>query len=263
MAEHKEVVLKAIASAQAELETAVSELHKIPSFDASAVTFAAHAVNNYLTVASGTIELILMRLADHEDPLVRLGLESTQHALGLMGRIVGQLTKSSAAGGGVLRREEFDLVTLAQRACSYHQPAAERKSIRLTVTAGIDVPPAFGDRVMAAAVLENLLTNAIKYSPPGKNILVEVRSDKDGVVCSVQDEGPGLSRDDQARLFQRGARLTPKPTGGEVSIGYGLAVAKELIDQLGGKIWCRSTLGHGAEFSFRLPAFEEPADGNR
>ena len=76
---------------------------------------------------SGTLYPLLMRLADHEDPLVRLGLESTQHALGLMGRIVGQLTKSSAAGGGVLRREEFDLVTLAQRACSYHQPAAERK----------------------------------------------------------------------------------------------------------------------------------------
>ena len=68
MAEPKDLVMSAIASAQAELEGAMSELHKIPSFDGSAVTFAAHAVNNYLTVTSGVLELVLMRLADHEDP---------------------------------------------------------------------------------------------------------------------------------------------------------------------------------------------------
>jgi signal transduction histidine kinase len=257
MAEPKELVTAAIVKAQAELEGAMSELRKIPSFDACSVTFAAHALNNYLTVTSGTLELVLMRLSDREDPQLRIWLECAEHALNLMARIVGQLTSSTATGPGSLRRESFDLPTLVQRACSYYQSAADKKSIRLVVGAGIDVPPAWGDRVLVAAVLDNLLSNAIKYSPPGKQVLVEVRADKDGVVCSVQDEGPGLSRDDQAKLFQRGARLTPKPTAGEGSIGYGLAVAKELVEQLGGKIWCRSTLGHGADFSFRLPAHKE------
>jgi signal transduction histidine kinase len=253
MAEPKELVMSAIANAQAELVTAMSEIHKIPAFDACSVTFAAHALNNYLTVTAGTLELVLLRLTERDDPQIRIWLECAEHALNLMARIVGQLTQSVAADNVSPRREAFDLPTLAQRACSYYQASADKKSIRLAVGAGAGVPPAWGDRVMVAAVLDNLLSNAIKYSPPGKQVLIEVRGDKDGVVCSVQDQGPGLSRDDQAKLFQRGARLTPRPTAGEGSIGYGLAVAKELVEQLGGKIWCRSTLGQGADFSFRLP----------
>ena len=78
-----------------------------------------------------------------------------------------------------------------------------------------------------------------------------------GPCVGVRDEGPGLSQEDQAKLFQRGARLTPRPTGDESCTGYGLAVAKELIGNLGGKIWCESVLGQGACFSFRLPAYQE------
>ena len=73
----------------------------------------------------------------------------------------------------------------------------------------------------------------------------------------VQDQGPGLSQDDQAMLSQRGTQLTPKPTGNESSTGYGLAVAKELIEKLGGEIWCESQLGQGSCFAFRLPTHQE------
>jgi signal transduction histidine kinase len=109
-------------------------------------------------------------------------------------------------------------------------------------------------------VLDNLVTNAIKYSPPGKRIWLRVTREPGAVVCSIQDEGPGLSPEDQARLFQRGVRLSAVPTGGESSTGYGLAVADELITRLGGTIWCDSILGHGACFSFRLPV-DRPAEG--
>jgi two-component system sensor histidine kinase/response regulator len=104
--------------------------------------------------------------------------------------------------------------------------------------------------------LDNLLSNAIKYSPPGKRIWIQVRQDRDSVVCSVQDEGPGLSQEEQARLFQRGVRLSPVPTAGEPSTGYGLAVAKELSERLHGEIWCVSTPGQGACFLVRLPAYQ-------
>jgi signal transduction histidine kinase len=73
----------------------------------------------------------------------------------------------------------------------------------------------------------------------------------------VTDEGPGLSREDQAKLFQRGVRLSPVPTGGEASNGYGLSMAKELTNKMGGEIWCESQFGRGAKFSFRLPVFKE------
>jgi two-component system sensor histidine kinase/response regulator len=111
--------------------------------------------------------------------------------------------------------------------------------------------------VAVAAVLDNLLSNAVKYSFPGKKIWVQLRGEMTTVVCSVRDEGPGLSREDQAKLFQRGIPLSSVATGGESSSGYGLAVAKELIDKLDGDLWCESTLGAGACFSFRLPTYQE------
>ena len=73
------------------------------------------------------------------------------------------------------------------------------------------------------------------------------------LVCTVQDEGPGLSPEEQGKLFQRGVRLSPAPTGGEPSNGYGLAVAKELVEKLEGEIWCESQQGKSASFNFRLP----------
>jgi two-component system sensor histidine kinase/response regulator len=180
-----------------------------------------------------------------------------------MARIVSQLMNTAAPTSTLVRLEQFDLPTLVQRACNYYQRVARQKAVRLIAGSTVDVPPVWADRVHVAAVLDNLLSNAVKYSLPSKQIWVQMRGDKDWAVCSVQDEGPGLSQDDQAKLFQRGVRLTPTPTGGESSTGYGLAVAKELIEALGGTIWCRSVLGQGSCFSFRLPAYQEQAHDTR
>src|SRR5262249_42535541 len=117
--------------------------------------------------------------------------------------------------------------------------------------------PAFvrADRIALAAVLDNLLGNAAKYSPAGKRIDVCVSTEPDGVVCTVTDHGAGLTAEDQARLFQRGVRLSSTPTGGETTTGFGLYISKRLIERMGGSIWCESAPGQGCKFSFRLPAF--------
>jgi signal transduction histidine kinase len=258
VAEPKDLVVSAITRAQADLAEALSELEKIPTLDPGSVAFAAHALNNYLTVTGGTIELILMHLADHSDPQLRTWLEGVQHATNLMARTVTQLMSVSAATETNLRFEKVDLPLLVQRMSNYYQRVADRKTISLIVEFTTDVPPVWTDRVAAAAVLDNLLSNAVKYSQPGKRIWVNVRGEEGWAVCSVRDEGPGLSLEDQARLFQKGNLLTPRPTGGEPSTGYGLAVAKELIEKLGGQILCESVLGQGSCFLFRLPAYKEP-----
>jgi signal transduction histidine kinase len=255
------MVASAIARAQAELAEAMSELEKMPAVDPGSVAFVAHALNNYLTVTGGTVDLIIMHLGDAVDSQLRVWLEGVRHATDLMTRTASQLVNASVPDADQLRLETFDLSQLARRVCAYYQVAADRKTIRIIATADEGVPPVRTDRVVVAAVLDNLVSNAIKYSPPGAQVSVRVRSDAGGVVCDVRDQGPGLSPADQARLFQRGARLTPKPTGGEGSAGYGLAVARELIERLGGTIWCESALGQGSCFSFRLPAHKEPAPG--
>ena len=175
---------------------------------------------------------------------VRNGLEGLRHAAGLMIHTVNQLMNTSAQSNPRLIHDNVNFALLVERACQYYQGIAARKRIGI-VFSSTEVPNAWTDRVAVAAVLDNLLSNAVKYSLPGTRIRVTVRHESAGLACRVQDEGPGISREDQAKLFQRGVRLSALPTGGEPSTGYGLSVAKELVDNLGGKIWCESELGKG------------------
>jgi signal transduction histidine kinase len=257
MSEAKEHVASAIARAQEELEEALAKLETIPAFDAGSVAFAAHALNNYLTVSGVAIQLIIKRLADYPDPQVKKWLEGLQQASHLMERTVHQLMFTSEPMETKFRFEGVDMPTLVQRACDYYQELADQKKIRVSAVSAADVSAVWTDRVAIAAVLDNLLSNAVKFSPPDKQIWVHVRGGEGWVECRVEDEGPGLSQVDQAMLFKKGTQLTPKPTGGETSTGYGLAVAKELIEQLGGEIWCESQLGQGSCFAFRLSTSSE------
>lgn len=261
MAEPKERVAAAIARAQGDLVAALAELEKFPVFDTSSVAFTAHALNNYLTITAGTVELILDRLKDNPDAELRVWLEGVQHATDLMDHTLSQLMSASVTTETKLRFEKVDLPPMVQRICNYYQRIANRKTIRVNADTMVDVPTVWTDRVAFGSVLDNLLSNAVKYSQPGKQVWVRVWGEQGWVVCEVRDEGPGLSQADQARLFQRGTRLTPTPTGGEGSTGYGLAVAKELIEKLGGELGCESVLGQGCRFFIRLPMYRKPMPG--
>lgn len=255
----KEKVSASIQEAQAQLDRALEELEHLPAFDGGSIAFAAHALHNYLTVISGTVQLISRSLEGHPDPDVHRWLQGLLRTTDVMTHTVNQLMGTAAEGGPAPARDRIDLQLLVRRVASYYERLAARKQIRITVGADESLPPAMGDRLAIAATLDNLLSNAVKFSDPGKRISLGVHARSGRVICSVKDEGPGLSAEDQAKLFQRGARLTPRPTGGEPSTGYGLAVAKELIEKQGGRIWCESRLGHGSQFSFELPMFPETA----
>jgi signal transduction histidine kinase len=253
----KEQITANILRAQSELEQALSGLEKMPAFDPGEIAYSAHTLNNYLFVTGCTAELLLLSLADHPDPQIRNWLESLGHVTNLMRHTVRHLTTSSETKDAELRFLKWDSVQLVRRACNFYKRIADRKNIPIVFESAKDIPPVWTDPVAAAAVLDNLLSNAVKYSFPGRQIWVQMRGELKRVVCSIRDEGPGLSHEDQAKLFQRGIQLSSVPTGGEPSSGYGLAVAKELIDKLGGDLWCESTLGDGACFSFRLPVHQE------
>ena len=261
MPEPKEQIVSALTRARADLDVALYELEKLPAISQSSVSFAAHALNNFLTVTGGTVELLLWSLADHPDPQIRIWLKALEQATNLMAHTVSQLMYASTSQDARLRFEKVDLPLMVHRSCMFYQRIADLKDIRCHSESAVDVPSVWTDRVAIAAVLDNLLSNAVKYSSPGKRIWVRVSATPDGVVCEVRDEGPGLTPEDQAKLFQRGAQLTPKPTGGEPSTGYGLAVAKEFVEKLGGIIRCESVLGRGSCFSIRLPRYQESEHG--
>ncbi|MHB9074326.1 MAG: sensor histidine kinase [Desulfobaccales bacterium] len=257
----KEQIAAAIIRARTDLDQALSDLDKLPPIDRSSIAFVAHALNNFLTVTEVTIEFLRLSLADHPDPAIGVWLGNLQHATGLMTRTVSQLMNTAVTPETKLRLEKVDASLGVRRICDYYQSKAAEKQLRIICGPFTELPPVWTDRVAAGAVLDNLLSNALKFSQPGKNIRITLHKEQDSVVCSVCDEGPGLSPEEQAQLFQPGVQLSPVPTGGESSTGYGLAVAKELVEQMGGSIWCESEPGKGSCFSVRLPVYQEQLHG--
>ncbi len=112
------------------------------------------------------------------------------------------------------------------------------------------------DPMRLRQVMDNLISNAVKYSPAGSEVRVRAAVEGDEWLVSVQDQGPGLTADDQERLFEDFARLSAKPTGGEKSTGLGLAITRRVIEAHGGRIGVNSTPGSGATFWFTLKQAE-------
>ena len=102
-------------------------------------------------------------------------------------------------------------------------------------------------------IIENLLTNAIKFSESGSMVSLSLRETNSHVYIAVRDKGPGIPEEEKSLLFQRFAKLSNKPTAGESSTGLGLAITKQLVEMIRGEITCESTLGHGTTFTVILP----------
>ena len=102
-------------------------------------------------------------------------------------------------------------------------------------------------------IVENLVSNAIKFSPQGREITVSLSNTSEMATVSVKDQGPGLSDEDKSKLFQKFQKLSARPTGGEKSNGLGLAIVKQFAEAMGGRVWCESTWGKGATFFVEIP----------
>ena len=104
-----------------------------------------------------------------------------------------------------------------------------------------------------AEVLDNIVSNAIKYSPQGRKVNLKLEEKNASYWISVSDQGPGILPEDRDKLFQKFQKLSAKPTGGESSTGLGLSIVKALADQLGAKIDVESEVGKGSTFAVKLP----------
>jgi signal transduction histidine kinase len=151
------------------------------------------------------------------------------------------------------------VTALAEGLSAMLMPAARRKYTRFWVkTAGqVDTEfPIDADQFLRAA--GNLVSNAIKYSPASATVIVRLELHHGVLHLSVKDNGPGISKADQAKLFKKFVRLSARPTGGEPSSGLGLAIVKRLVQNLGGEVWCSSEFGAGSTFYVSVPVLPKP-----
>lgn len=222
----------------------------------------SHELKTPVAVMRAYTELLLRRAekagrSGEIDVLRRMSDQSERMLL-----MIDQLLDSRRLEAGLLTLEvgHFDLSELARKVA--HDVEVTARSHRITVeTPGRATIRA--DRRRIEEVITNLLDNAVKYSPPGSTIRVKVEREDVGaptesVVLSVSDEGPGITMEDQARVFERFYQAPRRLHKGRTGLGLGLYISRELARRHGGDIWLRSEGGRGATFFVRLPVAGPP-----
>lgn len=157
--------------------------------------------------------------------------------------------------GGKMRLdlEANDVTELARDVFTRNQVRSKEKRINLTIDLEPGLPDVDMDAQKIDEVLDNLISNAIKFTNENGAVKLKILKVDDTVVFEVSDTGLGLTEEDLKSAFQRGAQLSAKPTKGESSTGLGLWIVKKLVEAHLGRVWVRSTLGKGSTFSFSIP----------
>jgi signal transduction histidine kinase len=219
---------------------------------------AAHDLKNPLTVilANGGLLKVI-----REQAQVASMAEMIIRAAERMRQLITNLLDVNAIEEGQFasRLERYDLGKLVREIVEQNMPAANQKKIGIQTDISDDLFVRT-DHAAAAQILDNLISNALKYSPHNRTVHIRTLTERDRALVQVRDEGPGISREDQKKLFQKYSRLSARPTGGESSTGLGLAIAKRLAEALSGGIQCQSALGAGATFTLSLPLWPEATE---
>ena len=147
----------------------------------------------------------------------------------------------------------IDLLPILQTLMLHYKPQLKTKQLLLNLHLPESEYLILADRNILYQILDNLISNAIKYSPTNKKIDIYVTKKLQKVYCEIKDEGPGLSKLEQKKLFSKFTQLTPKPTANEHSTGLGLFIVKKLVEITQGEVWCESELGNGCKFIVTFP----------
>ena len=176
---------------------------------------------------------------------------------GFLLRLISDLLDLSQIESGKLNltEESLDLEALIVEQVASARHAATAKGVELTfATQGTGSFVIQGDRGRMAQVVDNLISNAVKFSSAGSRVEVSLTRDAKTLLFTVQDHGPGISPEDQANLFQPFAKASSRPTAGERSTGLGLSIVKRIVEAHRGEIRLESYPGQGTALHVLLPA---------
>lgn len=155
-----------------------------------------------------------------------------------------------------LAPEPLNLVTVLGSLIKNYRTLSAKKKIHIHFDAPAQAI-VLADKLYIYRIFENLISNALKFSPEDRNIFVTIEVGEK-VVVKVKDEGPGINREDQKKLYQKFQRLSARPTGGESSTGLGLAIVKALVEKMGSELSCESEEGSGTTFIVKMEKSSEP-----
>jgi two-component system sensor histidine kinase/response regulator len=236
------------------LKAARDQLRQLAEDKDELMGILAHDLKNYIGGMNVSAGLLYRQLARHDDDRVAQLAENIFRTSGQsLAFVKGFLANAAADHGFAFSPVSINLTEAAATAVRQHEEAAGQKKITIHMDSPADSIMALADRTALDQVLDNLISNAVKFSPAGKQIFLSVRPVEHRAECVIRDEGPGFTAEDKAKMFRRYGRLSARPTGGEPSTGLGLSIVRKLVAGMGGELLCESEPGRGAQFIVRLP----------
>jgi PAS domain S-box-containing protein len=247
----------------------VSQLKQAERSRNEVVAMLSHDLRTPLAAIKEAMSLLAETAATRLDDRQRRYLIIAREEIDRLNRMIDNLVESTRmdAGKVVLRLDSVDLATLLSSSIESLSLLVNKRNLSIERNIPARMPPVLGDRDRLLRVLNNLLDNAIKYSPVGGTIRIEIGFVEPNdpmlagagilpntgyVQLTISDEGPGIPAEFLDRVFGKFERVDPHGPG----IGLGLAIVKSIIEMHHGTVWALSKLGEGARFSFILPIKE-------
>ena len=218
------------------------------------IGMVSHDLKNPISAVRGFADLIQSGFAEGEQ-VEEISGQIVNTADRMLELVKNLLDVNCLEQGGMeFTIVSVDIAPMVESTVLQYRSAAEVKGIALHYSSEVNSTIVLADEQSLMQVLDNIISNAVKYSPHHKNIYIRLKSSSDAVRVEVADEGPGISEDDMKKLFGKFTRLSARPTGGEHSTGLGLSIVKKMVEAMNGRVWCESELGKGATFIVELPA---------
>lgn len=249
-----------MAEALAREQATTAELERLAHARSAFIAMLSHEFRTPLTAIMGYGELL--REYDLDPATTREYADEIARSADRLSRLTGDVLdlERMRSDRFQIERASVDLAALLREVVTSLLPSAPAHDLRLDLAA--DLPPVAGDPDRLIQVFTNLVSNAVKYSPEGGEVVVAARADDGGVLAAVSDQGLGIPPEDLERVFEPYVRLG---AGGERTIrgtGLGLPIARQLVELHGGTIWAESGPGAGSTFFVRLPV-DEAGGGRR
>lgn len=244
-----------------QIESQIEQLQENDKLRRELVSNISHDLRTPLSAMQGYLETLLIRGEDlSNDERARYLNIARKHATRL-GVLIGDLFELSKldAVSATPNLEAFSLPELIQDVAQEFQLEAEQKGIRVAIEAESQTALTMGDIGLIQRVLENLMRNAIRFTPDGGKVTISIQDRQQSIAVAVSDTGAGIADKDMPRIFDRFYRAVEGEEARSESSGLGLAIVKRILDLHNSRITVESELNRGTRFEFELPLFQQAA----
>ncbi len=231
----------------------ITEIKRLEKLKGDFVHTVAHDLRSPLTAVLGYAELVehAGALNENQHDFVNRIQTSVKSITGLVNELLefGRLESTADT-----RRENVQLEGIMKDSLSLFEALILQKKLQMKLETATDLPPVRANPVRMRQLMDNLISNAIKYTPEGGEVQLRLRCDNHQLVFQVKNSGPGIPQEDQAHIFERFYRA--RNVDGTQGTGLGLTIVKSIADSYNGRVWVESAEGVGSTFFVVLPAQE-------